>query len=74
MHRVYAPCPLLCNVQRKNRLTPHAQHDGVPAVSAEAIGTLIREGGAVALSLVVYSELRAMRVALAQLAARMAPP
>lgn len=43
-------------------------------MSAEAIGTLIREGGAVALSLVVYSELRAMRVALAQLAARMAPP
>lgn len=43
-------------------------------MTADTLGTLIREGGAVALSLVVYSELRAMRVALAQLAARMAPP
>jgi hypothetical protein len=41
-------------------------------VSVEVIGQLVREGGAVALALVVYSELRLMRQTLATLAERMA--
>jgi hypothetical protein len=40
-------------------------------VSVETVGQLIREGGAVALALVVYSELRLMRQTLAMLAERM---
>jgi len=41
-------------------------------VSVDVIGQLVREGGAVALALVVYSELRLMRQTLATLADRMA--
>jgi hypothetical protein len=43
----------------------------VRAVSVELMGQLVREGGAVALALVVYSELRLMRQTLATLADRM---
>ena len=57
----------------QNRLDAQPLPRDARAVSVEVIGQLVREGGAVALALVVYSELRLMRQTLATLAERMTP-
>jgi len=72
-HRVCAPSPVLRTVENyKTGLDVQALPQDARGVSVEVIGQLVREGGAVALALVVYSELRLMRQTLATLAERMA--
>jgi hypothetical protein len=71
-HRVHTPSPVFQTVENNQTGVDGRRFpEDARAVSVETLGQLIREGGAVALALVVYSELRLMRQTLGTLAERM---
>ena len=72
MHPVSAPSPWLCHVEAKNLLTGHRVFCSRGRVTAADVAATIQSGGAVALAVVVYAELRQIRASIERLTERLA--
>jgi len=71
VHQVHAPSPALRAVEYEKSLTAAPSSGSVLPVDVAQLGVIIRDGGGVALAVIVWMELRMMRQSMALLAERL---